>query len=297
MRAWIRLPSPALGVAVVALVVALGGTSYAVVRIGTKQIKNNAITSAKIRNGQVKSVDLARNSVVTAKILASAVTGLQIRDASVGNADLGNDSVSGAKVRGGAIGNGDLANDAVTGAKIRAGNVGESDLATDAVTGTKIKDGSVAAADLADASITAGKIKDGEVVEGNGRMLSTAVTLPDGTGFTTLLSVPGLGALRASCANGTTTTQWQNTAAGAVTVVNQVAFPTGANADVSTQSVAVGGTFAQPANSGAGGLESIMWQASVDSTAGDRVSTMWATASASGTACRISAQGLATAIP
>ena len=298
MRAWIRLPSPALGVAVVALVVALGGTSYAVVRIGTKQIKNNAITSAKIRNGQVKSVDLARNSVVTAKILASAVTGLQIRDASVGNADLGNDSVSGAKVRGGAIGNGDLANDAVTGAKIRAGNVGESDLATDAVTSTKIKDGSVAAADLADASITAGKIKDGEVVEGNGRMLSTAVTLPDGTGFTTLLSVPGLGALRASCANGTTTTQWQNTAAGAVTVVNQVVFPTGgAMADVNTQSVAVGGTFAQPANSGAGGLESIMWQASVDSTAGDRVSTMWATASASGTACRISAQGLATAIP
>jgi hypothetical protein len=298
MRAWIRLPSPALAVAVVALVVALGGTSYAVVRVGTKQIRNNAITSAKIRNGQVKNVDLARNSVVTAKILASAVTGLQIRDASVGNADLGNDSVSGAKVRGGAIGNSDLANDAVTGAKIRAGNVGESDLATDAVTGTKIKDGSVAAADLADASITAGKIKDGEVVEGNGRVLSTAVTLPDGTGFTTLLSVPGLGALRASCANGTTTTQWQNTAAGTVTVVNQVVFPTGgANADVTTQNVAVGGTFAQPANSGAGGLESIMWQASVDSTAGDRVSTMWATASASGTACSISAQGLATAIP
>ena len=105
-----------------------------------------------------------------------------------------------------------------------------SDLATDAVTSTKIKDGSVAAADLADASITAGKIKDGEVVEGNGRMLSTAVTLPDGAGFTTLLSVPGLGALRASCANGVTTTQWQNTAAGAVTVVNQVVFPTGARA-------------------------------------------------------------------
>jgi hypothetical protein len=297
MRAWIRLPSPALGVAVVALVVALGGTSYAVVRVGTKQIKNNAITSAKIRNGQVKSVDLARNSVVTAKILASAVSGLQIRDASVGNADLGNDSVSGAKVRGGAIANSDLANDAVTGAKIRAGNVGESDLATDSVTSTKVKDGAVAAADLADASITAGKIKDGEVVEGNGRMLSTAITLPDGAGFTTLLSVPGLGALRAGCANGTTTTQWQNTAAGAVAVVSQVVFPTGANSDVNAQSVAVGGTFTQPANSGAGGLESIMWQASVDSAAGDRVSTLWTTASASGTACRITAQGLATAIP
>ena len=129
MRAWIRLPSPAMGVALIALVVALSGTTYAAVRIGTKQIKNNAITSVKIRNGQVRNVDLARNSVVTAKILAGAVTGLQIRDASVGNADLANDSVSGAKMRGGAVGNSDLANDAVTAAKIRAGNVGNSELA------------------------------------------------------------------------------------------------------------------------------------------------------------------------
>ena len=197
MRAWIRLPSPAMGVALVALVVALGGTTYAAVRIGTKQIKNNAITSVKIRNGQVKNVDLARNSVVTAKILAGAVSGLQIRDGGVGNSDLANDSVTGAKVRGGAVGNSDLANDSVTAAKIRAGNVGNSELATDAVTGVKISDGSVAGADMADASITASKIKDGEVVKGNGRMLSTAVTLADGTGQTTLLSVPGLGALRA----------------------------------------------------------------------------------------------------
>ena len=94
-RGWIRLPSPAMGVALIALVVAMGGSSYAALRIGTKQIKNNAVTSDKIRNGAVKNIDLARNSVVTAKIVASAVTGLQIKDASVGNADLGNDSVTG----------------------------------------------------------------------------------------------------------------------------------------------------------------------------------------------------------
>lgn len=302
MRAWIRLPSPAMGVALVALVVALSGTSYAVVRIGTKQIKNNAITSVKIRNGQVRSVDLARNSVVTAKILASAVTGLQIRDASVGNADLANDAVTGAKVRGGAIGNGDLAGDAVTGSKIRAGNVGETDLATDAVTSAKIKDGSIATADYADASITASKVKDGEVVEGNGRMLSTALTLADGAGMTTLLSVPGLGALRASCANGVTTTQWQNTASGAVTVVNQIVLrrtgaQTTSDSDTNVATVAGGATFDQPANSGVSGQESVMWQASDDSSGGDRVSTMWVTAAASGTSCRITAQGLATAIP
>jgi hypothetical protein len=291
MRAWIRLPSPAMGVALIALVVALSGTTYAAVRIGTKQIKNNAVTSVKIRNGQVRSVDLGRNSVVTAKIVASAVTGLQIRDASVGNADLANDAVSGAKVRAGAVGNSDLANDAVTAAKIRAGNVGNSELATDAVTGAKISDGSVAGADLADATITASKIKDGEVVKGNGRMLSNALTLPDGAGQTTILSVPGLGVLRAGCAAGTATTQWQNTTAGAVTVVNQLV--TGATSAVTATSVAAGATQDQPTGAT---TESVMWQVSDDSSAGDHVSTLWVTAGITGTSCRITAQGIATAV-
>jgi hypothetical protein len=295
MRAWIRLPSPAMSVALIALVVALSGTTYAAVRIGTKQIKNNAITSPKIRNGQVKNVDLARNSVVTAKIVASAVTGLQIRDASVGNGDLANDAVTGGKVRGGAIGNSDLANDAVTASKIRASSVGNTELATDAVTTTKIKDGSVAGADITDATITASKIKDGEVVEGNGRMLSTAVSLADGTGQTTILSVPGLGALRAACANGVTTTQWQNTAGGAVTVVDQLvrnALPTA----VEVTSVAAGATHDQPTPANP---ESLTWQVSDDSSAGDRVTTVWVTASAGSTptSCRITAQALTTATP
>jgi hypothetical protein len=290
-----------MGVALVALVVALSGTSYAVVRIGTKQIKNNAVTSEKIRNGGVRNVDLARNSVVTAKIVASAVTGLQIRDASVGNADLGNDAVTGTKVRGGAIGNSDLANDAVSGSKIRDSSVGNTELATDAVTTTKIKDGAIATNDYGDSSIVASKIKDGEVVEGNGRMLSTALTLPDGAGATTLLSVPGLGALRASCANGVTTTQWQNTASGSVTVVNEAVLhhtgPATRDSDVNVASVAGGATLDQPTNSGVGGQESVMWQASDDSSGGDRVSTMWVTAGGSGTSCRITAQGIATATP
>ena len=271
-------------------------------RIGTKQIKANAITSPKIRNGQVRNVDLARNSVNTAKIVASAVSGLQIRDGGVGNADLGNDAVTGTKVRGGAIGNSDLANDAVSGSKIRDGSVGNTELATDAVTTTKIKDAAIGTNDYGDSSIVASKIKDGEVVEGNGRMLSTALTLPDGAGATTLLSVPGLGALRASCANGVTTTQWQNTSSGSVTVVNEIVLhrtgaPVAGDSDVNVASVAGGATVDQPTNAGVGGQESITWQASDDSSGGDRVSTMWVTAGASGTGCRITAQGIATATP
>jgi hypothetical protein len=53
MRFRIRRPSPALLVAFVALMVALGGTSYAALSIpknsiGTKQLKNHAVTARKI---------------------------------------------------------------------------------------------------------------------------------------------------------------------------------------------------------------------------------------------------------
>jgi hypothetical protein len=290
-RAWIKLPSPAMGVAVVALVVALGGSSYAALRIGTKQIRNNAVTSEKIRNGHVRNVDLARNSVVTAKIVAGAVTGLQVRDASLGNSDLANDAVSGAKIRGGAVGNGDLANDAVTSSKLRAASVGNSDLADNSIGSSKIADGSVTAAD----------IKDGDVVEGNGRILAIAVTLPDGASGTPLVSAPGLGALRASCTAGSATTQWANTASTPVAVVNQVAFHDTTAATVAGDvdfvhqaTVAAGASTSQPTNLGTDGVQSVMWQASVDDNGGDRVATLWVTTSASGANCRITAHGIST---
>lgn len=59
-----RLPSPALVIAVVALFVALGGTSYAVTQlpknsVGTEQLKKSAVTSQKIKDGTIATADLA----------------------------------------------------------------------------------------------------------------------------------------------------------------------------------------------------------------------------------------------
>ena len=53
-----RKPSPALVIALVALFVSLGGTSYAALRlpkhsVGTAQLKNGAVTRSKIRNGAI----------------------------------------------------------------------------------------------------------------------------------------------------------------------------------------------------------------------------------------------------
>lgn len=62
-------PSPAMVVAVVALIVALGGTSYAAIKlpensVGTKQIKKNAVTVKKIKKNAVRSAKVKNRSLL-----------------------------------------------------------------------------------------------------------------------------------------------------------------------------------------------------------------------------------------
>lgn len=51
----------------VAVFIALGGTSYAVARnsIGNAQLKSNAVTSSKVRNGSLTAKDLTRSALLT----------------------------------------------------------------------------------------------------------------------------------------------------------------------------------------------------------------------------------------
>ena len=76
-------PSPALVVACLALLVALGGSSVAAVNalgrntVGAPQIKPNAVSTSELRNG----------AVTNAKLRANAVTGLKVRNHSLTAAD------------------------------------------------------------------------------------------------------------------------------------------------------------------------------------------------------------------
>ena len=82
-------PSPAMVVACIALLVALGGTSVAAVNaiapnsIGTTQLRTNAVTSPKIKNNNVLGADIAPN----------AVTGSDVRNGSLSRDDFASNSL------------------------------------------------------------------------------------------------------------------------------------------------------------------------------------------------------------
>lgn len=64
----IRTPSPAMVVACVALVVALGGTGYAAIKlphdsVGPAQLRANAVSGAKVRDGSLQVKDFAASQL------------------------------------------------------------------------------------------------------------------------------------------------------------------------------------------------------------------------------------------
>lgn len=63
-----KSPSPALAVSLVALAVGLGGTGYAVTQlprnaVGAKQLKNDAVTSAKVKDGSLLARDFKKGAL------------------------------------------------------------------------------------------------------------------------------------------------------------------------------------------------------------------------------------------
>jgi hypothetical protein len=71
-------PAHALVVALLALVVALAGTSYAAVQIGSKQIKNNSVKGKDVKDGDLTGKD----------VQDASLTGADLADGSVSKADL-----------------------------------------------------------------------------------------------------------------------------------------------------------------------------------------------------------------
>jgi len=78
-----RLPSPAMVVACIALAVALGGTSYAAIKlprnsVGTNQLQSNAVVASKLSARSVGPQKLQNNAVTTRAVKDGQLTGAKI---------------------------------------------------------------------------------------------------------------------------------------------------------------------------------------------------------------------------
>jgi len=85
-RLWRHRPSPAMIVACVALVFSLGGISYAAITlpaasVGTKQLKNNAVVGAKVKNGSLSVADISSTSLSQLSRVASVTNSATLQAA------------------------------------------------------------------------------------------------------------------------------------------------------------------------------------------------------------------------
>jgi hypothetical protein len=282
-----KLLHPATFIALISLFIALGGVGYAATKIGTKQIRNaavtnkklanNSVTTRKIRAGAVANSDLANNSVSTQKIRPGAIITSDLAAGSVLNGNLGNLAVTGAKIANETIGTQKIENGAIASDKIGTGAVVASKLGANAVTSPAI----------APDSITAAQIVNGQVVEGNGTLSSNSVTLTDGQANVTLLSFAGLGVLQGSCTAGAATLGFVNTAGTTINVANWgveggVPAPVLASGELSN-----GGTALE---SGPGGLLGLTWNASFGTGSGLHLATINTSTAPAGSSCVVSVQ-------
>ena len=121
---WIRSHlSFANSISLIALFVALGGTSLAAVTlsknsVGAKQIKKNAVTASEVK----------RNAVGASEIRSNAIAGGDIADNGVGGADLSNNSVGIGELTDNSVGAAEIGNNAVGSTEVANGTIAQADL-------------------------------------------------------------------------------------------------------------------------------------------------------------------------
>lgn len=152
-----RRPSPAMGVAFVALLAALSGTAAALPGTGTVDsgdVKNNAVRSKDIRNNDVSSKDLRNGTVTGADARDDSLSGLDIDESTLGqvpsatSANRANTANSANSVAANGVNTAAIQDNAVTGGKIADTAVETAKIGPEAVTGPKIATDAVGASEL-----------------------------------------------------------------------------------------------------------------------------------------------------
>jgi hypothetical protein len=162
----------AQAVGYLALFVALGGTSYAAVKLPSnsvkaKQIAPNAVGHSEIRAHAVGTSDLHRGAVTSTVLAPGAVNAAAISQAQIGTDKLAD----------GAVTNPKLADDAVDARTVADGAIGAGELVDGGVGTSELADGSVTPAKLDDA--TAARVRGWQIVSAQTAVTHTTI---DGIG-------------------------------------------------------------------------------------------------------------------
>jgi len=141
---WIRSHlSFANTISLIALFVALGGTSLAAVTltknsVGAKQIKKNAVRASEVKSSAVGASEIRSNAVASGDIADSGVGGSDLSDNSVGAGELSDNSVGGGEIADGAVGTGEVTNGSLVAGDLAPGTLGPTAFARIDATGTLI---------------------------------------------------------------------------------------------------------------------------------------------------------------
>jgi hypothetical protein len=117
---WIRSHlSFANAISLIALFVALGGTSLAAVTltknsVGAKQIKKNAVQASEIKRNAVGASEIRSNAVASGDVADNGIGGSDLADNSVGAGELSDNSVGGGELADNSVGTGEVTNDSLT---------------------------------------------------------------------------------------------------------------------------------------------------------------------------------------
>jgi hypothetical protein len=152
-----------------AVMIALGGTSYAAF-----SLPNNSVTSKKIKNGAVHATDLANGAVTGKKLAANAV----------GTSNLASNAVTSSKIAPAAVGTTQLGNAAVTASKLATAAVTSTALAPAAVTSTALAPNSVSESNIVPGSLNGQAFKCAAGDEGLDNRDECFFAITSGAGLT-----------------------------------------------------------------------------------------------------------------
>jgi hypothetical protein len=108
MTSYLRRISPAMAVAILALVVALSSSATAALMISGKQIKDHSVTGKDLKKNAVKSKTIKNKSVKGKDLKRGAVKSVHVKHGSLTGADIKADSITSQHIADGTLTSSDI---------------------------------------------------------------------------------------------------------------------------------------------------------------------------------------------